>query len=495
MSLAVAIRRSSSWQCRVVVWRLWLCVEWAAGRRCVWCDANYAPVQWTSVSVATKLTRVTATAAICGSGLQHHSDDPLLLDTSPGPEIVVSHVQRGRQFWLPIVAIGLAALGIWGLAARGSTSESEQAAPPEDRDESEVVVPEVESGQPTANESANSNGNENPDQLTSTTVPESAPIPSESAPVAPILGQSVGYDLLVSTNGRPVVLDLDQGNVTAHEGGKVNPVAITGQWLILESRTGGSPEKLPLDNLGGDPSPVLVNQELGFANAMPTIGEPEPGTMWFSLYRENANGSSFIPSLELVDLSSGETVFHPLAAEGVQTIDLFGGRYANGPEGLMTGPSGGVYQARQDGYRLVAPDGRLIAADQARALVETCDARMSCQRAWYDTATWEPLELRVPDRQAFLTYLMPPTDWVLTVGLADLTQATMLNIATGRTLDLQLPESPSSLPIPAVSPDGRWLAQVEQDSRSVLFRDLLKGNTTTQIFEQPIEPPLFFIAD
>lgn len=470
-------------------------MERAGGRRCAWRDANYAPVAVDVCECGHEADEGDRYCRHCGSGLQHHPDDPLLLDTSSGAETVVSHVQRGRQFWLPIVAIGLVALGIWGLAARGSTSESEQAAPAGERDEPEVVIPEVEPDHPTPNETANSSDDENPDLSTSTTAPESATTPSESEPMAPILGQSVGYDLLVSTDGRPVIIDLDQGKITAHEGGRIHPVAITGQWLILESRTGSYPEKLPLDDLGGDPIPVLVDQELGFANAMPTIGEPEPGTMWFALYRENANGSSFIPSLELVDLASGETIFHPLAAEGVQTIDLFGGRYANGPEGLMTGPSGGVYQARQDGYRLVAADGRLIAADQTRALVETCDARMSCERAWFDTATWEPLDLRIPDRRAFLTYLMPPTDWVLTVGLADLTQATMLNIATGRTLDLKLPESPSSLPVPAVSPDGRWLAQVDQDNRSVFFRDLLNGNTTTQTFEEPIEPPLFFIAD
>lgn len=433
----------------------------------------------------------------CGRNLQESPGVLLSLSGEPGTETAFSHVRRDRQYWLPILVCGAVVIGIWGLVSLGTAPTAESTAPSEENN-SEAAAQQAEPDGQNEEPAADSTLTKNNAGSTSTAVPQPSSGSSQrtpSGPTTPVLGQPVKYDLLVSTSGRPAILDLDQAEVTSHKGGQVRPVAVSGPWLILEGRSSDGPERLPLDDLGGDPVPIFDDRDLVFSNAMPTLGETEPGTMWFSIYRESANGSSFIPSLELVDLSLGTTVFHPLAAEGIQTIDLFGGRFANGSEGLLTGPSGGVYEASQDGYRLVVDGGKLIAADQHRALVETCDARLRCERSWLDTDAWEPLDLHVPDNEAFFTVVIPNTDWILTVRLNDTILGTLLHAETGRTHELPLRDSASSLPLPAISPDGRWLAQVDEDGHSVFFQDLLSGNTTRFEFGEPIEPPLFFIAD
>ena len=68
---------------------------------------------------------------------------------------------------------------------------------------------------------------------------------------------------------------------------------------------------------------------------------------------------------------------------------------------LLSDRSGGVYESTGERFVQVA-DGRLVAADDQRALVETCDQRLRCESRWFDRQTWEPVDLGLPagaDRQ------------------------------------------------------------------------------------------------
>ncbi|MEL6983529.1 MAG: zinc ribbon domain-containing protein, partial [Actinomycetota bacterium] len=360
-------------------------------------------------------------------------DDILLLDgrTGAAQDPMTARVQSGRPVWLPVGALLLAVAAIWGVLSIGGGSEP-TTSPDAAADDASATNPDASDDEASNEDADPAPSDDDPedereeDQTEPTTGPsstveadEDSSVGDDAAPAVPrpVLDQAIGLDLLVSTRGRPAILDLDTGEITYHEGNRLYPVGISGGWLVSDGRTPIGATKVPLDDLSASATAVFGDGEQVFASALPFLGDGEPGQLWFATYRQLAEASAtFLPSVELIDLASGEAVPHPLAEEGIQSNELFAGRFSEGSGGLLTGPSGGVYAATDTGFRLVT-DGNLIAADAERVLVETCDETLRCQRRWLDRRTWEPLDLVAPDPEAVVTAVVSPTDWVLTVTL------------------------------------------------------------------------------
>ncbi|MEZ5228793.1 MAG: hypothetical protein R2710_19650 [Acidimicrobiales bacterium] len=138
---------------------------------------------------------------------------------------------------------------------------------------------------------------------------------------------------------------------------------------------------------------------------------------------------------------------------------------------------GGIYEIDGDDYREVA-DGHLVAVDDRRVLVETCDRNLRCIQRWFDRAKWEPLDLAVPEGEPDSVMFAAGTDWlVLRWYTSDGAPATLLNVADGRTRDVAPNQfDPYSAFTPPISPDGRWLATVA--GRDLAIIDLEAGTET-----------------
>lgn len=324
-------------------------------------------------------------------------------------------------------------------------------------------------------------------QDTGTPAPQQAPVNT-----SPLLGHDVDYKLLISTSSRPALLDLNTGEVQYSGGLPVRPVAVSGNWVVIE-RFGSGLARLPVDDLGADPVRFLDEQGIRSVNVLPTLGPAVPGQLWVLAIRQTEENQDEIrQSLDLIDLSSGALIDHPLAGEISVTANLLGATFADPNGGLITSPSGGVYTTTADGYQQVT-DGRLITANETRALIETCDSALICQQDWLDRKTWQPLDLPVPSNLQPVAIMMPGTDWLFTTRLSATGPASLFNTRTDQTIDLQLPESATSIVLPAVSPDGIWLAEPTQDLHTLTLRNLTTDATTSVILNEPIEGPMFFI--
>ena len=183
----------------------------------------------------------------------------------------------------------------------------------------------------------------------------------------------------------------------------------------------------------------------------------------------------------LVDIASGDVVERITTPEGASPFYLLGLSDGSSPMRpmLITGVSGGVYESAGDGYTQVA-DGRLLAADKIRALIETCDARLQCVKQWLDRSTWEPIDLAVPQEQVFMAGFVNGSDWLL---LSDWRRnppkAHLLNVVSGQEIELETFNQSYPSIQPTISSDGRWLAiTIGSGTASMIQIEELSTGTT-----------------
>ncbi|MEM9565873.1 MAG: hypothetical protein AAGA93_24845 [Actinomycetota bacterium] len=313
-------------------------------------------------------------------------------------------------------------------------------------------------------------------------------------PGAPLLGTEVGYKLLVSTTGRPALIDLDRGTTLHVEGSRVFPIAVAGPWVVIDRATPGGLARLPLDDLAADPDPIFAVDGATATFVSSPSGQVDPRSILVSLIRQTRDPAEIDETQYVVD---------PLSGEAVERVDDelwldVSGLDADPNNTLVTGPAGGVYtrSSPEDGYRQVA-DGRLLAADDQRALVQSCDSTLQCTLTWLDRRTWEPLDLHVPSRQAGSVVLLHGTDWLLESTFGPEARASLLNVATGATRTVRPPEFGfrSGAVLPAVSSDGQWLAEVTDQPRVIAITNLTTGETTEIELAEAATQPMFFIGD
>ncbi len=270
----------------------------------------------------------------------------------------------------------------------------------------------------------------------------------------PLLGEPTGLQLVIGrVTDRPSILDLDTGELTLAPGASrgIEPIAMHGDWLV--ARQGDQLVALPAIDLEADPVPLLP--EARWVDLVPQ-SVLHDGSAWVYDY------STQNVEMHLVDLASGNEVVQGPPPPDHQSFSGWSPPTAAGSPALMSHVSGGLYAADLvGGYRRVF-DGRLIAADDTRALVETCDFAMVCLQTWFARDSWEQLDLKVPEtpgRFAIETSFVAGTDVVSSLGFDDDGQALVLtNVVTGTTyeVDDQYIDRIAGGPL-AISPDGRWM--------------------------------------
>jgi hypothetical protein len=295
-------------------------------------------------------------------------------------------------------------------------------------------------------------------QPTTTTESTAASEQLQLGPMAaPILGEEVGYDLIVATNDRPAILDLDSGAIRYAEGSRADPLTVTGHWLIANRND--KPFILDLDDLEADPIqlPFPADVWLQLADSR----QRDDGLAWFQL----SSPDSYGPSVILVNVGTGEVVEEVARPEGAELRAWFPIIPFDGSTLLAT-PTGGVYEAQGGDVRQVA-DGYLLVADDRRVLVTTCDDRLRCTMHWLDRETWQPVDLAVPEEFDGSGRFVNGTDWAVLFDFNDLgPRGYLFNVVTGRRVELPEQAEDPFLHVGhgiAVSPDGRWLATASTD--------------------------------
>jgi hypothetical protein len=372
--------------------------------------------------------------------------------------------------WMTVAGVvggGLAAWLVWSLAT-GSGSAPEAA--------SDEPSPTTVAAPTTSTTESSS----------TTTTPAPVPVVIETVGVpAPILGEELGYDLIIGTNGRPAVLNLDSGEIRYAQGGRTVPLAVSGDWLIVQGSD--RPHVLPLDDLGADLADLPFSPEVWVESV--DDRQRHDGRARFAL-----SESSGLPRLALVDLARNEiieeTAYYP---DSVHYLTQTQVSLTDGSR-LISPISGGVYEERGNDFLLVA-DGRLIVADEHRALVETCDDRLRCSMHWLDRETWQPADLAVPADPFDLAILANGTDWLVTIshGPGPGPNHNLLNIVTGQQVEIPIGLSAfnnldHSL---AISPDGRWLALASTGEVKLL--DLESGEEIVVDGLRDVAGPVLFI--
>ncbi len=279
----------------------------------------------------------------------------------------------------------------------------------------------------------------------------------------PLLGEITGLRaIFVQRPDQLSVLDLDTGALAAVPSsfGWVEPFVVSGDWLV--ARTDDSLSALPLDDLGDVPVRLLPDRNPTFGVGL-AFAEPRPdGRIWLVVYADPS------PEFVQVDLATGAVIEEFTPPQGA-LAHAWIRQDAEGDRVVLSSTDGGVYESDGDGYRRVA-EGRLIISDDDRALVETCDERLTCERRWLDRATWQRVDFVLPPGPFREATFLGGTDWLLLAAWEnDIEEQTLFNVVTGQLRSLDGADHLGfEQQAPPISPDGRWMA-LHDDARLVIL--------------------------
>ncbi len=175
-----------------------------------------------------------------------------------------------------------------------------------------------------------------------------------------------------------------------------------------------------------------------------------------------------------IDLASGEVLDRqPADVSQLNALGPFG--IFGFDTDLFSPATGGVYVAEDDGFRKVL-DGRVVASNDEFVLVQTCDEALACSRQWHAVGTWEPIVRALPE-VAFESGDLQGNGRVLLYFTSTVETGFGIEIFdVERDRPVDLPPFAGSLP--AVSPDGRYVAYVSQEGEaSVLDLDTEESTT------------------
>ena len=373
-----------------------------------------------------------------------------------------------------LVVVGLIAWSVWSLATSNEAPDSPSSSTPTARQsESSVALTTAVEGED--------------DESGRSSVPEIEIVVPVDLAVDP--DEVFDFDLLLVNGGRRTVLNLGSGQIQDFEGSEVQALAVTGQWLLVRDIKGRA-AVLALDDLAG--SPRELSPEVGAWFEVVDRGQRSDGTVWLRLYDGNEAGRE-VAELVRVDVASGEIVESALTPEQLSLGYSDQTFLSEGPV-LLSDRSGGVYELMGEGFVLVA-DGRLVAADVQRALVETCDQRLRCESHWFDRHSWEPVDLGLPPERIRNGGFVNRTDWLLLVDSEAFQGYRLFNVVTSQLVEVDDPIfhflNLAGL-VPAISPDGRWLAPVLNPPNTIRLIELSTGaEITIRGFQDVFGPVLF----
>lgn len=394
-------------------------------------------------------------------------------ESGTGPTETIARTSPALRWWgriVGLVVVGLIGWWLWSLSASTEPLDALPAVNPS-RDETEPADVVESTRSEVSGEQAESKGQ--PD------------IETVGNP-APVLGEIVQFDLLIGTSGRPSVLDLDSGQVQHFEGNRVVPHTVTGRWLLVlhGSRTAA----LGLEDLAATPTQLSFGPTTRFDIAHPQ--QRTDGSAWLWLFDDNGVG---FPELALVDVATSEIVERGLSPQET-SLGYSGQTYLNEGPMLLSALSGGVYELSGGGFVQVA-DGRLVAADESRALVETCDRVLRCAAQWLDRRTWGPMDLMLPQEKVDGATFLNGTDWLWLINYGDQPgRQRIFNVTTGQLVEIDGTGGTEHDLGPAVSPDGRWLATVGSEPDTIQLLELDSGNETRIGGLREVSGPLLFVG-
>lgn len=316
-----------------------------------------------------------------------------------------------------------------------------------------------------------------------TTVPPSVPAPvpgatttSTAAPSRPVLNEVSGHQLFYGGDAPLQRLDLDTGTSTTF-GLRAHPVLVTGRTLVLYQEESDRIGWVPL----ADPAQQVQTWKRGFVATgngpnllwvLDPAGEPDPaelrpgmGTGVWEQYLVNTNQAVETTPADLhPEVEADELGAEPLGG-AVRVLRNRGP--SNRPDGvyLPLRGDGGLEDVRIAPGRFLAFDGVGSGGDdRLLALAGTCGPEGPCDLSWFDLSSFEegfdhPLPAVRPRR----VYNVAGGTWLHSIGWDG--RSELLEIDTGRRI-----EHDWETARPTISPDGRWLAELDGDS--VVVTDL-----------------------
>lgn len=363
---------------------------------------------------------------------------PLSLDR-PVEEAAAPAGPERRGWSVGLVVAGLlVAAGFWWLLGRPAEVE---------RDERTVPV-EAEEG--LADE------DETPEARIMVRPAQPPPlVDSGDQPGRSLLGGITGLTLFIGGEAPLQAIDLDSGQQTTY-GIRAHPVLATGPSLILYQ---------PQSDLVGWVELTDPGQQVSAWKGGKVATGVGAGQVWILDREASGEHPAGVP------VGSGEWELINTVDDRVQSR-LPGDRYdeveAPTPpddslggifEAIEPGPylstrPDGVYRFEPEGYERLA-GGRLLLVDArfARALVGNCGPDGPCELQWINSFTGTPLDLPLPSNRPRAVTLLGGERWVLSVGWDGSSE--LIELKTDRRIT-----SLEQSGWPAISPDGRWLAQV-----------------------------------
>lgn len=322
---------------------------------------------------------------------------------------------------------------------------------------------------------------------TSSTIPREAfALDNQGIESAPRFGRELTYRLLIPTTGGLAVYNSNDGEIVYHESTSISPVVALDGWLVGQPSGIQQLVRVPLEDLSAEPEIVFPDADF----AMVTGGIGEEGLVAALVLEAGAQ------RLAALDMATGEEVAHPLLDRDDLPLFWLGVTALGRESGAFTAASGGVYAV--DGVEIgrISP-GRLVAADPDRLLVERCDDSFRCEMVWVDQ-DGEPLDLTVPPGSPDIGYFVNGTDWLATTSLDFVSGElawTLSEVVRDRTVETQSDRYGGFSPagsLPAVSPDGRWLAEVGDDATSVVLTNLVADSSVVIPLDERITDGLLY---
>ncbi len=362
----------------------------------------------------------------------------------------------------------VAAIVGWSLVAGDGADESAEA---------EAAQPaEAEAAQPAEASTTERTTTTPPTNAASVAPPAmDAPTVTVIGDGSPLLGEPTGFRLVIGqTSGGPTVLDLDSGELirAPRQTRGFDPMMISGRWMV--GQRADQLMALSTDDLAAPPVALESPSDLGWTQVIDLTPRPD-GLAW--LFRFEAASQ-----LVLTDLATGTAVDSAVDTALGRVFDPFGGpnvaSFGSGSSPpIVDSRAGGIYELGDGGFRQVAV-GQVMAANDRQALVESCDTAMSCRRRWLDRTTWEPLDLALPPDDADSIDFVGGSDWLLVARYSANASIELFDVTTGRTRDLESNYYDGfNGRTPAVSDDGRWLAQ--EGGGALMIVDLDSGEERT----------------
>ncbi len=407
-----------------------------------------------------------------GSGVRAKDQASL----NPGRSLAVSsdealRTTREMSRWWALVALLVVGLVGWSLT---STSESVVQDVARDRaveldpSPSSTATGDTTAGDTTAGDTATADtitveGGRGEGSVSGSGEQDSVLLVDESnRPAALILEEPIGFALFVGASGRTSrVIDLDSGRVIEVAPMVGEQLLVTENFLV-GTTIAGSPRFLPLDNLGADSITIE-----GLTGGLISTG-PDRDQIWFSPWDRGLASLRHLVDIPSATILVSETLdrdFWPMTGGSAQLGNVLGS---------------GVYEMTESGVRRIT-DGWLIAADNTLMLVRRCDDRLRCRTDWIDRSRGVALDYPDPAMvglEMIGAGIDPSSQWLWS---SDSQSVTITQIRTGQTFVLTGAEPFQQI---AFSPDGQWLAYVDQtQSKTVLLhlateqRFHLEGNS------------------